>query len=41
VIDDVLVWKSGISVLETLNHHTTTYDQNRMSLMFLLVSILS
>lgn len=40
-IDETLVWKSGISVVESVNHSTKTYDGNRISLLFLLVSLLS
>ena len=40
-IDENMVWKSGISVLEAKNHTTNSYNQNRVSLMFLMVTLLS
>jgi hypothetical protein len=40
-IDENMVWKSGISVLEAKNHATNSYNQNRVSLMFLMVTLLS
>lgn len=35
------MWKSGISVVESVNHYTKAYDVNRISLMFMMVSLLS
>lgn len=40
-IDENMVWKSGISVLEAKNHFTNSYNQSRVSLMFLMVTLLS
>ena len=41
VIDENLVWKSGISVMEAPNHYETQYDGNRVALMRLLIVLLS
>lgn len=40
-IDENLVWKSGITVLEAANHYKTEYDQNRISLLRLIICMLS
>lgn len=40
-IDENLVWKSGITVLEATNHHKTEYNQNRVSLLRLMIVLLS
>lgn len=36
-----MVWKSGISVREAKNHSTNTYNSNRVSLLFLMITLLS
>ena len=40
-IDDQLVWKSGISIMEARNHYETQYDANRISLVRLMIILLS
>ena len=40
-IDENLVWKSGITVLEASNHFKTEFDQNRISLLRLMIVMLS
>ena len=40
-IDDQLVWKSGISIMEARNHYETQYDPNRISLVRLMIILLS
>ena len=41
IIDENLVWKSGISVMDAANHYETQYDGNRASLMRLMIVLLS
>ena len=40
-IDDQLVWKSGISIMEARNHYTGQYDPNRIALVRLMIILLS
>ncbi len=40
-IDDQLVWKSGVSILDAANHYETQFDANRISLVRLLIVMLS
>ena len=40
-IDDQLVWKSGISIMEARNHYHSQYDPNRISLIRLMIVLLS
>jgi hypothetical protein len=40
-IDENLVWKSGVTVLEATNHFKTEYDQNRICLLRLMICMLS
>ena len=40
-IDDQLVWKSGISIMEARNHYETKYDSNRIALVRLMIALLS
>lgn len=40
-IDDQLVWKSGVSIMEARNHYETQYDANRISLVRLMIVLLS
>ena len=40
-IDDQLVWKSGISIMEAENHYETQYDPNRITLVRLMITLLS
>ena len=40
-IDDQLVWKSGISIMDAANHYETQFDANRISLVRLMIVLLS
>lgn len=40
-IDEALVWKSGISIMEARNHYETKYDCNRIALVRLMIVLLS
>ena len=40
-IDDQLVWKSGISIMEAKNHYETQFDANRITLLRLMITLLS
>jgi hypothetical protein len=40
-IDDKLVWKSGISVMDSPNTHNQSYNQVRIQLLRLMIVILS
>jgi hypothetical protein len=40
-IDENLVWKSGITVLEAANHNRRDFDQNRIALLRLMIVMLS
>lgn len=40
-IDENLVWRSGISVLDAPNHSKTEFDHNRIALMRLMIVLLS
>lgn len=40
-IDEQLVWKSGVSIMEARNHYETQYDANRISLVRLIIALLS
>lgn len=40
-IDENLVWRSGITVLDATNHNVYEYDQNRIALLRLIIVMLS
>ena len=40
-IDDHLVWKSGVSIMEAKNHYETKFDANRIALVRLMIVLLS
>lgn len=40
-IDEQLVWKSGISIMDAKNHYETKYDCNRIALVRLMIVLLS
>lgn len=40
-IDDDVVWKNGISVIDSPNHLNKAFDSNRISLMNLMITLLS
>jgi hypothetical protein len=40
-IDENLVWRSGVTVLEASNHASREFDQNRSSLLRLMIVMLS
>ena len=40
-IDEQLVWKSGVSIMDASNHYETQFDGNRIALVRLMIVLLS